>query len=64
MTSMGDGDTRDAVRRLLLELSNAADEGDVSWAQFQVKVVVANSVADGIEQAARASGANPSSRDV
>ena len=62
MTSMGDSDTRDAVRRLLLELSNAADEGHVSWAQLQVKVVVDNLVAGAIEQAARASGTNPSSR--
>ncbi|SDE35480.1 hypothetical protein [Auraticoccus monumenti] len=55
---------RDAVRRLLLELSNAADEGKVSWAQLQVKVVVAADVADGIEQAAGASGTYPSSRDA
>lgn len=64
MTSMGDGDTRDAVRRLLLELSNAADEGQVSWAQLQVKVVVSADIADAVEQAARASGTNPSSRPV
>ena len=64
MTSMGDGDTRDAVRRLLLELSNAADEGQVSWAQLQVKVIVSEDVAQIIEQAARSSGSNPSSRSV
>ena len=49
MTSMSDGDTRDAVRRLLLALSNAADEGLMSWAQLQVKVVVDAGAADAIE---------------
>jgi len=65
MTSMSDSDTRDAVRRLLLALSNAADEELLSWAQLQVKVVVVDtSVADSIEQAVRDSGTNPSSRSV
>jgi hypothetical protein len=64
ITSMGDGDTRDAVRRLLLELSNAVDEGQVTWAQLQVKVVVSADVADGIEQSARDCGTTPSSRPV
>lgn len=62
MTSMGNSDTRDAVRRLLMELSNAADEGQVSWAQLQVKVIVDNAVADAIEDAVRESGTNPTSR--
>jgi hypothetical protein len=64
MTSMSDGDTRDGVRRLLLALSNAADEELMSRAQLQVKVVVDSSVADAIEQAVRDSGTNPSSRSV
>ena len=65
MTSMSDSDTRDAVRRLLLALSNAADEELLSWAQLQVMVVVVDtSVADSIEQAVRDSGTNPSSRSV
>lgn len=64
MTSMSDGDTRDAVRRLLLALSNAADEELMSWAQLQVKVVVDAGAADAIEQAVRDSGTSPSSRPV
>lgn len=64
MTSMSDGVARDGVRRLLLALSNAVDEGLASWAQLQVKVVVDISVADTIEQAVRDSDTNPSSRNV
>ena len=65
MTSRSEGDTRDAVRRLLLALSNAADEELMSWVQLQVKVVVVDtSVADSIEQAVRDSGTNPSGRSV
>jgi hypothetical protein len=64
MTSMADSDTRDAVRRLLLDLSNAADDGQVSWAQIQVKVVVATEIAGEIENDVRATGTDPSSRDV
>jgi len=62
MTSMSEPGTRDAVRRLLLDLSNAADEGHISWAQIQVKVVVAEEVGAAIEQDVRDSGSNPSSR--
>ncbi len=50
--------------RLLLELSNAVDEGHVSWAQLQVKVVVSADLADSIDKAARAGGPTPSSRPV
>ena len=64
MTSMSDGDTRDAVRRLLLALSNAADEELMSWAQLQVKVVLDARGAATVEQAVRETGTNPSSRDV
>ncbi len=64
MTSLSDDATRDAVRRLLLSLSNAADEGQISWAQIQVKVVVGGAVADAILGDARAAGTNPQSRDV
>lgn len=62
MTSMTDSGTRDAVRRLLLDLSNAADEGHISWAQIQVKVVVAEQAVATIEQDVRDSGSSPSSR--
>jgi len=62
MTSMSDPDTQDAVRRLLLGLSNAADDGHISWAQIAVKVVVDEGAADAIEQAARDAGTNPTSR--
>ena len=64
MTSMADSDTRDGVRRLLLDLSNAADDGKISWAQVQIRVVVAGDVADELEADIRAAGTNPSSRDV
>ena len=64
MTSMSDTTTQDAVRRLLLELSNAADDGKISWAQIQVKVVVADDAADVIEQGVRDTGTTPSSRPV
>ncbi len=64
MTSMADSDTRDAVRRLLLDLANAADDGKISWAQVQIKVVVASDVAAEIEADIRAAGTNPSIRDV
>jgi hypothetical protein len=64
MTSMTDSDTRDGVRRLLLDLANAADDGMISWAQVQIKVVVASEVADELEADVRAAGTSPSSRDV
>jgi hypothetical protein len=64
MTSMADPDTRDAVRRLLLDLSNAADDGQISWAQLQVRVVVAAEIAADLEQDIRAAGTTPTSRDV
>jgi len=64
MTSMADPNTQDAVRRLLLGLSNAADDGHISWAQIAVKVVVDSRPAEAIERAARDAGTNPTSRDV
>jgi hypothetical protein len=64
MTSMASGATQDAVRRLLLDLSNAADEGKISWAQIQVKVVVAEDIADNLEKGVRDTGTTPSSRAV
>ena len=64
MTSMSSNDDRDAVRRLLLDLSNAVDEGQASWAQIQMKVVVSADIAEQIEQAVRDTGTNPSSRSV
>ncbi len=64
MTSMSEPGTRDAVRRLLLDLSNAADDGNISWAQIQVKIVLAEEAAANIEQDIRDTGTNPSSRSV
>ena len=64
MTSMSEPTTRDAVRRLLLDLSNAADDGSISWAQLQVKVVVAEEAAAQVEQDVRDTGTNPSTRTV
>ena len=64
MTSMADSDTRDGVRRLLLDLANAADDGKISWAQVQIKVVVASDISDELEADVRAAGTTPSSRDV
>jgi hypothetical protein len=64
MTSMSESETRDAVRRLLLNLSNAADDGNISWAQIQVKVVVAEEAADQVERDVRDTGTNPSTHSV
>lgn len=64
MTSMSEPVTRDAVRRLLLNLSNATDDGNVSWVQIQVKVVVAEEAAAQVEQDVRDTGTHPSSRNV
>jgi hypothetical protein len=64
MTSMSESETRDAVRRLLLNLSNAADDGNISWAQIQVKVVVADEAADQVERDVRDTGTNPSTHSV
>lgn len=64
LTSLSDPSTRDAVRRLLLDLSNAADDGNISWAQIQIKVVVAEAAAQGIEQDVRDAGAASVSRPV
>jgi hypothetical protein len=64
MTSMSEPGTRDAVRRLLLDLSNAADDGHISWAQIQVKLIVAEEAAAQVEQDVRDTGTNPSSRSV
>jgi len=64
ITSMSEPGTRDAVRRLLLDLSNAADDGDISWVQIQVKIIVSTSVAAQVEQHVRETGTNPSSREV
>ena len=64
MTSMSNANTRDAVRRLLLDLSNAADEEKISWAQIQVRVVVAEEAAAEIEQDVRNAGTTPTSRGV
>jgi hypothetical protein len=61
---MSESETRDAVRRLLLNLSNAADDGNISWAQIQVKVVVAEEAADQVEQDVRDTGTNPSTHSV
>jgi len=56
--------TRDAVRRLLSDLENAADDGKISWAQVQMKLVVANDVAEELETDIRAAGTTPTSREV
>lgn len=64
MTSLSDSDTREGVRRLLLDLSNAADDAKISWAQFQIKVIVDSDLADELEADIRAAGTTPSSRDV
>lgn len=64
MMSMSDDSKRDALRRLLLTLSNAADEGSISWAQLQVKVITAEETATRIEQDVRDTGTNPTSRSV
>jgi len=64
MTSMSDPATRDAVRRLLVDLSDAADDGSISWAQLQVKVVLKAEATAGIESDVRDTGTSPTSRPV
>ncbi len=64
MTSMSDPDTQDAVRRLFLTLSNVVDEGQMTWAQIQVKIVVADEAAESIEKDIRDTGTAPSIRSV
>jgi hypothetical protein len=64
MTSMSESATRDAVRRLLLDLSKATDDCNVSFAQIQAKVVVAEEAADQVEQDVRDTGTNPNARSV
>ena len=56
ITSTSEPGTRDAVRRLLLNLSNAADDGDISSAQIQIKVIASTSAAAQLEQDIRDTG--------
>lgn len=64
ITSMTNPEVQDAVRRLLLDMSNAADDGKISWAQFQVKIVVSRDVEDELGTDIRATGAVPTFRDI
>ena len=64
MTSLTDDVKRDSVRLLLRNLANAVDEGKASYAQLMVKVIVDTSVADGIAEDIRATGATPTTKKV
>ncbi|HWG00824.1 MAG TPA: hypothetical protein VG164_03105, partial [Trebonia sp.] len=64
MTSLTDDTKRDSVRMLLRDLTNVVDEGKASYAQLMVKVIVDTSVADGIADDIRATGATPTIRKV
>ena len=64
ISSLTDEDKREAVRLLLRDLTNAVDEGKVSYAQLMVKIIVDSSSADAIAVEAREAGANPTLRAV
>lgn len=64
MTSLTDDAKRESVRQLLRDLANAIDDGAASYAQLSVKVIVDNSVADGIAQDVRAAGTTPTVKEV
>ena len=64
MTSLTDDTKRESVRLLLRNLATAVDEGNASYAQLSVKVIVDSSVADGIAEDVRATGANPTTKKV
>ncbi len=64
MTSLTEEEQRETVRLLLRKLANAVDEGAASYAQLMVKVTVDSSVAREIAENARATGVNPTVRDV
>lgn len=64
VTGVADADTQDAARRLLLDPSNTADDGKISWAQTQIKLVVAEDAANGIEKGGRDTCTTPNSRKV
>lgn len=64
MTSLTDEEQREAVRLLLRNLANTVDEGTASYAQLMVKVTVDSSVAGKIIEHARATGVNPTIREV
>ncbi len=62
ISSMSDAETRDAVRRLFMRLSEATDDGSITWAQLQLRVIVDAKEAAAIEQDAREAGTNPTSK--
>jgi hypothetical protein len=64
MSSLTDDTKREAVRLLLRSLTNAVDEGKVSYAQIMIKVVIDSSTADTIREGACEAGANPTVRDI
>jgi len=64
MTSLTDETKRDSVRLLLRNLANAIDEGKASYAQLMMKIIVDSSVADGLAEHVRMSGASPTVKDV
>ncbi|MDT5027469.1 MAG: hypothetical protein QOE61_3895 [Micromonosporaceae bacterium] len=64
ISSLTDDDKREAVRLLLRSLTNAVDEGNASYAQMMLKVVVDSSIAGAIAEDARRAGANPTIKDV
>ena len=63
MTVLSDDDKREAVRLLLRSLSNAVDEGKVSYAQLMVRVNADLSVVEGIAEWARGAGSSPTVKE-
>lgn len=64
MCSLTDETRRDNVRLLLRNLANAIDEGRASYAQLMVKIIVDDSLADGLSDDVRAAGTTPTIKDV
>jgi intracellular sulfur oxidation DsrE/DsrF family protein len=64
ISSLSDDTKREAVRLLLRSLTNAVDEGRVSYAQIMLKVVAESSAVDAITEEARQAGANPTVKDM
>ena len=59
-----DSSNRDAVRVAFDALRNAIEEGDASWLQASIKVIVREEVSQEIEEKAKNAGLNPTVTDL
>jgi hypothetical protein len=58
------GESRDAVRALLLALGDRVDDESVSYAEVMIKVRIEGAVADELAELARLAGVAPDVRDI